>query len=100
VRNNSRQMAAKNVLMKDGTVRRAPEDQCEFLLETGQAKRYVSNTVYRAVKLGIEVKDHGTRDEKGALRKKIREARGKEDAKAAKKAAKEAAKEEAAVAAE
>jgi hypothetical protein len=60
--------------MKDGTVRRRPSDQCEHLLETGKAKRYISNTIYRAVSLGIEVKDFGDRDEKGALKKRIRAA--------------------------
>ena len=69
------QQAAKNVLMKDGSTRRVPLDQCEFLLESGQAKRYISNTIYRALKRGIKVKDYGTRDTDASLRDQIREAR-------------------------
>lgn len=72
-----RKEAAKNVLMKDGKARRVPADQCERLLRTGEAKHYISNTVYRAMALGVEVKDPKTRDEKGHLRTKIREAREK-----------------------
>ena len=81
--------AAKNILMKDGSVRRVPSDQCEQLLKTGQARRFISNTVYRAVKLGIEVKNHGTRDDDGSLRKQIQEARSKVESKKSKKKAKE-----------
>lgn len=72
-----RHNSSKNVLMKDGTVRRRPSDQCEHLLATGEAKRYISNTIYRAVSSGIEVKDFGDRDEKGALKKRIRAASAK-----------------------
>ena len=70
-----REQAAKNVLMNDGKGRRVPADQCEALLASGQAKHYISNTVYRALKLGIEVKNPKTRDEKGELRRRYREAR-------------------------
>jgi hypothetical protein len=72
-----RKAAAKNILMKDGTARRLPYDQCETLLDSNQARRFISNTVYRAVKLGIAVKDHGTRDDDRKLRDAIKEARTK-----------------------
>jgi len=68
-----RKSSVKNVLLKDGTSRRLPADECEQLLATKAAKRYISNTVHRALKLGITVKDPGTRDENGALKKLIRE---------------------------
>jgi hypothetical protein len=78
--------------MKDGTARRVPADQCEKLLATGQAKHFISNTVYRAMKFGIEVKNPKTRDDNGELRGKIRDAREKANKRAKKKAEKEAAK--------
>lgn len=87
--------AAKNVLMKDGTVRRRPADECEHLIDKGQAKRYISNTLYRAASLGIEVKNWSDRDEKGVLKRKIQDASKKAAARQAKKDAKKAAKEEA-----
>lgn len=89
-----RKHAAKNVLMKDGSVRRRPADECERLLTSGQAKRFISNTLYRAAKLGIEVKNWSDRDEKGVLKRKIQELTKKAEAKAAKKVAKKVAKEE------
>ena len=64
-----------SVLMKDGTPRRVGIRQADKLVSSGQAKRFISNTIYRALKLGIEVKDLNTRDDKGTLRKQIREAR-------------------------
>lgn len=64
-----------NVLMKDGKARRVPRGKAEDLLDSGRAVRYISNTVYRAMQLGIEVKDHGTKDLNGKLRAKIAEAR-------------------------
>lgn len=70
-----RKQAAKNVLMKDGKARRVPGDRADELIESGQAKHHISNTVYRAMKLGIEVGDPKTRDEKGVLRAKIKDAR-------------------------
>lgn len=88
-----RKQAAKNVLMKDGTARRLPADQCESLLANGQAKRFISNTVYRAMKLGVEVKNPGTRDEGGALRRQIKDAREKVAAKEHKAAKKKKAKQ-------
>lgn len=86
--------ASKNILMKDGSVRRRPYDECEKLIEKGQAKRFISNTLYRAAKLGIEVKNWSDRDEKGVLKKKIQELTKKAEAKAAKKAKKKAEQEE------
>lgn len=65
----------KNVLMRDGSAKRVSEEVAEQLLASGQAKRYISNTVYRAISLGIDVKDPGTRDESGALREQIRAAK-------------------------
>lgn len=61
--------------MKDGTPRRVVVSQADTLVSSGQAKRFISNTIYRALKLGIEVKNLDTRDDKGTLRKQIREAR-------------------------
>jgi len=64
--------------MRDGKARRIPENRAEELIDTGQAKHYISNTVYRAMQFGIEVKDYKTRDQDGKLRAKIREARERE----------------------
>ena len=80
--------AAKCLLMKDGTVRKVPEDQCDHMISSGQAKRYVSRTIYKAVQLGIEVKNFGDRDDKGTLRMKIAAARESEKAKRQKAEAK------------
>lgn len=63
--------------MRDGTARRLPVDQCEELLDSNKARRFISNTIYRAMKLGIEVKDFGTRDDKGELAAQIKAARSK-----------------------
>lgn len=91
-----RKQAAKNVLMKDGTVRRRPADECERMLAKGEAKRFISNTLYRAAKLGIEVKNWSDRDEKGVLKRKIQDLTKKAEDRKAKKEAKKKAKEEAA----
>lgn len=66
-----------NVIMRDGNARRVESHIAERLLKKGEAKHYISNTVYRAMALGIEVKDPKTRDEKGVLRGKIKDARSK-----------------------
>lgn len=66
-----------NVLLKNGMGRRIPRPRAEQLIDSGQAKHYISNTVYRAMKLGIEVKDPKTRDPDGELRTKIREVKAK-----------------------
>lgn len=95
-----RKQAAKSVLMKDGKARRVPGDRADELIETGQAKHYISNTVYRAMALGIEVKDPKTRDENGQLRAKIREARERAEKRHKKKEAKKAREEEEVVAAD
>lgn len=86
--------ASKNILMKDGSVRRRPADECELLIDKGQAKRYISNTIYRAMSLGIEVKNFNDRDEKGVLRGKIRDLTQKAEAKRKKKEAKKKAETE------
>lgn len=91
-----RKTAAKNVLMKDGTAKRLPFDQCEELLSSNRARRFISNTVYRAMKLGIEVKDHGTRDDDGHLATLIKAARTKAETKKHKAETKKKAKEESA----
>jgi hypothetical protein len=80
--------------MKDGSVRRRPADECELLIDKGQAKRYISNTIYRAMSLGIEVKNFNDRDEKGVLRGKIRDLTQKAEAKRKKKEAKKKAETE------
>jgi hypothetical protein len=72
-----RDQASINVLLKDGKARRLPRNRAEKLFEQGLAKRYISNTVYKAMKLGITVKDHGTRDMDGALKKQIQAAKAK-----------------------
>jgi hypothetical protein len=66
-----------NVLLKSGKGRRLPRDRAEQLIDSGQARHYISNTVYRAMVLGIEVEDPKTRDPDGELRAKIREAKAK-----------------------
>ena len=76
-----RTQAVKNVLMKDGKVRRVPGDRAEELIQSGQAKRYVSNTIWRAMKLGIEVKNFATRDGDRKLRDQIEVARDKQSKK-------------------
>lgn len=86
--------------MKDGTARRLPADEAQALITANKAKRFISNTVYRALKLGIEVKDPGTMDTKGVLKQKINAARESEKTKRQKAAAKKKKKEEAAAAAE
>ena len=80
--------------MKDGTARRVPSDQADDLVSSGAAKRFISNTVYKALKLGIEVKNHGTRDEDGALKKRIQDAQGKHKAAAHKADVKKKQKKE------
>lgn len=67
----------KNVLMKDGKARRVPTDRADELIESGQAKRFISNTIYRAMKLGIEITNFNDRDEKGKLKERIQAARNK-----------------------
>ena len=89
-----RKQAPKNVLMKDGTARRVPGARADELVANGQAKHFISNTVYRALKLKIEVTDPKTRDEKGVLRDKIRDARARSEKKSKKKAEAERRKEE------
>ena len=89
-----RKSSPKNVLTKEGKARRVPGDVAEQMIANGQAKHYISNTVYRAMKLGIEVKDPKTRDEKGQLRAKVRDARDRAHKRAAKKAEKDARKAE------
>lgn len=91
-----RKTAAKNILMRDGTARRVPGDQAEELVSSGKARRFISNTIYRAMKLGIEVKDHGTRDDNGRLAALIKAARTKVATKKQKAEAKKKAKAESA----
>jgi hypothetical protein len=74
-----RKQSPKNVLMKDGKARRVPGDVADQLIQSGQAKHFISNTVYRALKHGIEVNDPKTRDEKGVLRAKVRDARDRSE---------------------
>jgi len=87
-----RKSSVKNVLMKDGTARRVPGERAEELLDSGQAQHYISNTIYKALKLGIEVPDTKTRDGDGKLRAKIRDAREREGKKRKKKDEKDARK--------
>jgi hypothetical protein len=71
--------------MKDGTSRKIPRDRAEELLKSGEVKRYISGTIYRAMQLGIEVKNFSDRDESGKLRAQIRAIREKADQERAKK---------------
>ena len=77
MKNHIRKERLINVLMKDGTQRRIGFKRAEALIASKQAKRYISNTIYRAMKLGIEVKNFGDMDLKGKLRKQINEAKAK-----------------------
>lgn len=72
-----RKQSAKNVLMNDGTGCRVPGDQADALITGKKAKRFISNTIYRALKLGIEVKNYGDQDTKRALRSQIQDLRTK-----------------------
>ena len=63
--------------MNDGTAQRVPSDQADALIESKKAKRFISNTIYRALKLGIEVTNYGDQDTKSVLGRKIKDARGK-----------------------
>ena len=63
-----------NVLMRDGTPKRVPMDRAEDLLSRGEAKRYISHTVYRALRNGIEVKNLSTLDTDGKLKALIQAA--------------------------
>jgi hypothetical protein len=64
----------RNVLMRDGSVRRVGRETAELLISNGQGVQYVSNTVFRAISLGLEVEDPSTRDEDGALLEQVRAA--------------------------
>lgn len=63
------------VLLNNGTVEKLPRPKAQELIDSGLAKRFVSHTIYRAMKLGIEVKNFNTRDEDGKLRAQIRKLR-------------------------
>jgi len=89
-----RKQSLKSVLMKDGSARRIPGDVAEQLIASGQAKHYISNTVFRALKLGVKVTDPKTRDEKGILRDKIRGIRERQQKKNKKESEAERRKEE------
>lgn len=71
------------VLMKDGTPRRVAIDHADRLLDSGQARRYISRSIYKALRAGIEVKDLNTRNDV-ALKAQIRKAKLVEEAKAKK----------------
>lgn len=45
------------VVMKDNTPRRVALKQAETLLSEGSARRYISRSIYKALMLGITVKD-------------------------------------------
>lgn len=71
--------------MKDGSSRKIPRDRAEEMLKTGEVKRYISNTIYKAMQLGIEVKNFGDRDESGKLRAQIKAIKDKAAQERAKK---------------
>ena len=69
-----------NVLMKSGKGRRVTQSNAEDLLSRGEATRYISSTIYKALSAGIEVKDFSNRDTDGALKARIKAASSKEKA--------------------
>lgn len=76
-----------NVLMKDGAARRVPRELAEELLSKGKAKRFISKTVYKALSLGIEVKNPNTLDKDRKLKNQILALTEKQHKKVAKKKA-------------
>ena len=98
MRNNSDSLVS--VLLKSGKAKRVSRDSAEQLINSGEANRYISKTIFRALRAGVEVKKLGTRDDDGRLREATRSLTAKSakaDA-AAKKKAKEKEKTEAAAA--
>ncbi len=79
MQNNSKHREARlvNILLKGGNAKRVPQDYAADLIANGEATRYISHTVYKALKLGIEVRNPGTRDTDGKLKAKIRAFRSK-----------------------
>lgn len=67
-----RVVSAIPCLMKDGTSRKIPRDRAEEMLKSGEVKRYISNTIFKAMQAGIEVKNFSDRDENGKLRAQLR----------------------------
>lgn len=59
-------------LMKDGTARKIPRDRAEEMLKSGEVRRYISQTIYKALQAGVVVKDFNDRDEGGKLRAQTR----------------------------
>ncbi len=59
------------VLMRDGSPKRVPPETAKRLIESGQARQYISKTVFRALELGLDVEDPSTLDEDGLLRERI-----------------------------
>jgi hypothetical protein len=70
VRNNSDSLVS--VLLKSGKAKRVSRDSAEQLINSGEANRYISKTIFRALRAGVEVKKLGTRDDDGRLREATR----------------------------
>jgi hypothetical protein len=75
---NSKKRDTRCVLLRDGSARRVPCDTAEQMIKSGQAKQYISNTVFRAIELGVDVDDPSTSDQDGSLRDKVRGAHERE----------------------
>lgn len=65
------------ILMKDGSARKIPRNQSEELLRTGEARRYISKTAYRALQLGLTIKNFDSHDESLRLREAMRKLKEK-----------------------
>lgn len=72
-------------LMKDGTARKIPRNRAEEMLTSGEVKRYISQTIFKAMQVGIEIKNFNDRDESGKLRAQIRAIKEKATQERAKK---------------
>jgi len=63
--------------MNDGTGCRVPGDQADALIAGKKAKRFISNTIYKALRLGIEIKNYGDQDTNGVLKRQVQDLRTK-----------------------
>jgi len=67
-------MRSKNVLFRDKTARRIKADEAEDLVIAGKAQ-YISNTVYKAVKLGVSIDAIRNRRDDKAIRLQMKQLR-------------------------
>ncbi len=52
-----------NVLMRDGSACRIPISRAERFLESGEAQRFISQTIYKAIKAGVVLKSYDCVDD-------------------------------------